>query len=136
MITYVKRAKLDMAAVLELYEAVEWSNYTRQPQMLEQALANSLLVIAAFDGEKLVGLLRAVGDGYSVLFVQDILVLPAYQRMGIGRQLMELLLASYPNIYQLHLLTDREEKTKAFYESLGFRAVDTIDCVAYTYIER
>ncbi|GGE30014.1 GNAT family N-acetyltransferase [Streptococcus himalayensis] len=133
MITYVKQAKLDITAVLELYRAVEWTNYTQQPQMLEQALANSLLVIAAFDQEKLVGLLRAVGDAASILFVQDILVLSDYQRRGIGRRLMEMLLASYPTIYQLHLLTGREEKTMAFYESLGFKAVDELDCVAYTY---
>ncbi|MTB64128.1 GNAT family N-acetyltransferase [Streptococcus sp. zg-86] len=134
MITYVKQAKLDMSSVLELYRAVEWTNYTNQPQMLEQALANSLLVIAVFDQEKLVGLLRAVGDAASILFVQDILVLPDYQRRGIGRRLMEMLLASYPDIYQLHLLTGREEKTMAFYESLGFKAVDELDCVAYTYL--
>ncbi|MER0124039.1 GNAT family N-acetyltransferase [Streptococcus sp. ZJ93] len=136
MITYVKQAKLDMTSVLELYRAVEWTGYTDQPQMLEQALANSLLVIAAFDQEKLVGLLRAVGDGASILFVQDILVLPDYQRRGIGRSLMEMLLASYHGIYQLHLLTGREEKTMAFYESLGFKAVDELDCVAYTYVRR
>lgn len=135
MITYTTQGKLDMKAVLALYEAVEWSNYTEQAGMLEQALKNSLQVIAAFDEEKLVGLIRAVGDGYSIVFVQDILVLPEYQRMGIGRQLMERLLAIYPNIYQLHLLTGKEEKTKAFYESLGFRAVDELDCVAYTYLK-
>ncbi|MBF0819364.1 GNAT family N-acetyltransferase [Streptococcus acidominimus] len=135
MITYTTQGKLDMKAVLALYEAVEWSNYTEQAGMLEQALKNSLQVIAAFDEEKLVGLIRAVGDGYSIVFVQDILVLPDYQRMGIGRQLMERLLAIYPNIYQLHLLTGKEEKTKAFYESLGFRAVDELDCVAYTYLK-
>ncbi|MGT2965068.1 GNAT family N-acetyltransferase [Streptococcus acidominimus] len=135
MITYTTQGKLDMKAVLALYEAVEWSNYTEQAGMLEQALKNSLQVIAAFDEEKLVGLIRAVGDGYSIVFVQDILVLPDYQRMGIGRQLMESLLAIYPNIYQLHLLTGKEEKTKAFYESLGFRAVDELDCVAYTYLK-
>ncbi|MBF0777280.1 GNAT family N-acetyltransferase [Streptococcus cuniculi] len=135
MITYTTQGKLDMKAVLALYEAVEWSNYTEQAGMLEQALKNSLQVIAAFDEERLVGLIRAVGDGYSIVFVQDILVLPDYQRMGIGRQLMERLLAIYPNIYQLHLLTGKEEKTKAFYESLGFRAVDELDCVAYTYLK-
>ncbi|MBF0786761.1 MULTISPECIES: GNAT family N-acetyltransferase [unclassified Streptococcus] len=135
MLTYMIQKRLDMKAVLALYEAVEWTNYTRDPALLEQALNNSLLVIAAFDDAKLVGLLRAVGDGYSIIFVQDILVLPDYQRRGIGRQLMEKLLANYPNIYQLHLLTGKEEKTKAFYESLGFRAVDEMDCVAYTYLK-
>lgn len=133
MFTYMAQPRLDIKAVLALYEAVEWTNYTRQPEMLEQALDNSLWLIAAFDDEKLVGLLRAVGDGYSIVFVQDLLVLPTYQRMGIGRQLMKRLLAKYPNVYQLHLLTGREERTMAFYESLGFKAADELDCLAYTY---
>lgn len=135
MITYTIQARLDMAAVLTLYREVGWTNYIKQPKMLEQALKNSLLVIVAFAEERLVGLIRVVGDGYSIVFIQDILVLPAYQRKGIGRRLVEEILATYPTVYQLHLLTGQEEKTKAFYEALGFRAVEELACVAYTYTQ-
>ena len=57
--------------------------------MLEHAFEHSLRILGAHDGEKLVGIIRAVGDGYSVLFIQDILVLPEYQRKGIGNRLMD-----------------------------------------------
>lgn len=103
MITYKQNPQLDFQAVLDLYDSVGWINYTDRPTMLQKALEHSLLVLAAFDGDRLVGLLRAVGDGYSIIFIQDILVLPTYQRQGIGRNLLEQAVTHFPGIYQLHL---------------------------------
>lgn len=135
MITYKQNPQLDFQAVLDLYASVGWTGYSSHPEMLEKALEHSLLVLAAVDGDRLVGLLRAVGDGYSIIFIQDILVLPAYQRQGIGRNLLEQAISHFPGIYRLHLLTDNAEKTRSFYEALGFTAVDSLGCVAYTYLK-
>jgi len=135
MITYKQNPQLDFQAVLDLYASVGWTGYSSHPEMLEKVLEHSLLVLAAVDGDCLVGLLRAVGDGYSIIFIQDILVLPAYQRQGIGRNLLEQAISHFPGIYQLHLLTDNAEKTRSFYEALGFTAVDSLGCVAYTYLK-
>ncbi|WP_029186171.1 GNAT family N-acetyltransferase [Streptococcus suis] len=136
MITYKQHPQLDFQAVLDLYASVGWSNYTDRPAMLQKALEHSLFVLAAYDGDRLVGLLRAVGDGHSIVFIQDILVLPTYQRQGIGRQLLEHAITHFPGIYQLHLLTDNTEKTRSFYEAIGFTAVDSLDCIAYTYLKK
>lgn len=135
MITYKQHPQLDFQAVLDLYDSVGWTVYTNRPDMLHQALEHSLFVLAAFDGNRLVGLLRAVGDGHSIVFIQDILVLPTYQRQGIGRHLLEQAIAHFPEIYQLHLLTDNTEKTRSFYEAIGFTAVDSLECIAYTYLK-
>lgn len=135
MITYKQHPQLDFQAVLDLYDSVDWTGYTNRPDMLHQALEHSLFVLAAFDGNRLVGLLRAVGDGHSIVFIQDILVLPTYQRQGIGRHLLEQAIAHFPEIYQLHLLTDNTEKTRSFYEAIGFTAVDSLECIAYTYLK-
>ena len=135
ILLYKQNPQLDFQAVLDLYASVGWTGYSSHPEMLEKALEHSLLVLAAVDGDRLVGLLRAVGDGYSIIFIQDILVLPAYQRQGIGRNLLEQAISHFPGIYQLHLLTDNTEKTRSFYEALGFTAVDSLGCVAYTYLK-
>ncbi|HEM3577810.1 TPA: GNAT family N-acetyltransferase [Streptococcus suis] len=135
MITYKQHPQLDFQAVLDLYASVGWTNYTDRPAMLQKALEHSLFIFAAYDGDRLVGLLRAVGDGYSIVFIQDILVLPPYQRQGIGRHLLEQAITHFSEVYQFHLLTDNTEKTRSFYEELGFTAVDSLDCIAYTYLK-
>jgi len=74
MIHYKTNPQLDFAAVLDLYASVGWSNYTNRPQQLEQAFHQSLFVMAAYDEDKLVGLIRVVGDGLTIVFIQDLLV--------------------------------------------------------------
>ena len=78
----------DLEVLLDLYNSVGWTNYTRAPEMLRKAYENSLLTLGAYDGDQLAGIIRTVGDGYSVVFIQDILVFPEYQRKGIGTQLL------------------------------------------------
>ena len=60
--------------VLPLYESAGWVSYTNAPEKLARAFSHSLLTIAAWDGDKLIGLLRAVGDGETIVFIQDLLV--------------------------------------------------------------
>ena len=83
MIKITKERSVSIDDVLHLYQAVGWTNYTNQPQMLEQALSHSLASYVARDDEKIVGLVRLIGDGFSSVFVQDLLVLPSYQRKGL-----------------------------------------------------
>ena len=117
--------------ITNLYQSVGWTKYLERISVLEDAYANSLCVIGAYDNEKLVGIIRAVGDGQTIVFVQDIIVLPEYQRKGIGTKLLKAVVEKYKNVYQMELLTDNTEKTKAFYRSVGFSASDDMGCVAF-----
>lgn len=117
--------------ILPLYESVGWRNYSEHPEMLCSAFAGSLCILAAYEDEHLVGIIRAVGDGHSILFIQDILVYPAYQRRGIGTALMNALLEKYQDVYQTELATDHTEKTIAFYRSLGFCPLHEIGCCGF-----
>ena len=117
--------------ILHLYQSVGWTNYLKRADILEEAYANSLFVLAAYDGDSLLGIIRAIGDGLTIVFVQDIIVLPEYQRKGIGTKLLKTLMDKYKDVYQMELLTDNTEKTKAFYRSVGFTAADDMGCVAF-----
>ncbi len=119
-ITIAPLKSYDEGAVLALYAAVGWTNYTQRPEMLRRAFAGSLCTLCAYDGGRIAGLVRAVGDGASVLCVQDLLVLPEYQRRGLGSRLLRELLARYPDVYQTMLLTDDTPEHAAFYEHAGF----------------
>jgi len=92
--------------ILPLYKSVGWSNYVNKPQMLKDSYLHSLKSYAAYLEDKLVGIIRVVGDGASVVFVQDLLVYLEYQRQGIGSALLKMIIQEYNNVYQLHLLTD------------------------------
>ena len=134
MIHYVENPDVTVEDVLPLYEAVGWTNYTTKPEMLKAAFENSLHVLAAFNKEgKLVGVLRAVGDGASILFIQDILVTPEYQHQGIGTELLQQTLEKYKNVYQIQLTTDNSMKTISFYESNGFTSLTSLNCVSFIY---
>ena len=134
MIRYVENPVVTLEEVLPLYEAVEWTNYTQHPTMLKAAYENSLHILGAFNEEgKLVGVLRAVGDGASILFIQDILVYPEYQHQGIGTKLLQQTLEKYKNVYQIQLATDNSTKTVSFYESNGFTSLTFLNCVSFIY---
>ena len=136
MIKIIKETSISIDDVLPLYQAVGWTNYTNQPQMLAQALSHSLATYLARDGEKIVGLVRLIGDGFSSVFVQDLIVLPSYQRQGIGSALMEKALGDFKDAYQVQLATDQTEKTLGFYRSLGFETLSTYDCTGMIWVDR
>lgn len=106
--------------IFALYEQVGWTAYTSDKVALKQALINSTYVITAWKEETLVGLLRAVGDGFTIMYIQDILVLPNFRRQNIGRQLLNQFLNKYSTIRQIVLMTDDKSELIAFYENCGF----------------
>ena len=117
--------------IKRLYTEVGWSAYTENMLTLEQGYKNSLLVLAAYENEELLGIIRVVGDGFTIVFVQDILVFPEKQRQGVGTALLKAVLAQYPDVRQIELITDNTPKTVAFYKSLGFYELSEIGCCGF-----
>lgn len=125
-------AAFDFNEIMNLYTSVGWTNYTDHPQMLEKAYKNSLCTLGAYTAQgRLVGIIRAVGDGASILFIQDIIVLPEFQRKGIGTDLLRAIIRRYPDVYQTELMTDNTDKTIAFYKSLGFTPATEFGCLGF-----
>ena len=100
MLNYKKEIP-EMTDLLALYSSVGWTNYTNNPTMLEEAVKASLWQMTVYDKEELVAYIRLVGDGHSVIFVQDLLVRPDYQRQGIGTKLLEEALGTFPKDFQI-----------------------------------
>ena len=136
MITVKKQEVVKLEDVLHLYQAVGWTNYTHQLQMLEKALSHSLAIYVALDGDAVVGLIRLVGDGFSSVLVQDLIVLPSYQRQGIGSALMKQALEDFKEVYQVQLATEQTEKNVGFYRSMGFETLSTYNCIGMTWMNR
>lgn len=117
--------------ILRLYTEVGWTAYTENMAALERGYRNSLLVLAAYENDELLGIVRAVGDGATIVFVQDILVFPARQRQGVGTALLQAVLDRFPDVRQIMLATDNTPKTVAFYKSMGFTDLSEIGCCSF-----
>jgi len=124
MIEYRVTKKIYDNDLRPLYESVGWSSYTNELPDLSALITNSHLVISAWNNKQLIGLIRTVGDGVSIQYVQDILVLPTYQNQGIGSNLFQQVLEHSKNIRQFVLMTDASVENQAtikFYEKHGLR---------------
>ena len=84
---------------------------------------NSTRVISAWDGDKLVGLVRALDDGETVAFLHYLLVAPAYQGQYIGDELMKRLMSFYQKLLYVKVMPS-DPKTIPFYERYGFQQYD------------
>lgn len=117
--------------IRRLYTAVGWTAYTGNMPALREGFRNSLLTLAAYEGEDLLGLIRTVGDGATIVFIQDILVFPDKQRQGVGTALLRAVLDRFPNVRQIELATDSRPETVAFYRSMGFSEMSEIGCCGF-----
>lgn len=135
MIQYREDKDIEISKLMNLYQDAKWSNYTDNPELLSEAVRNSTYVLTAWDEDKLVGLIRAVGDGVSVIYVQDILVLTEYKRKKIGTILVKAVLTKYSNIRQKVLLTDESDETRKFYEKVGFVSSDRYHMTAFVNVK-
>ena|SRR5690625_3958932 len=134
MIHFSHRKKINSEQLKKLYNDVEWWAYTKDLMILEQAIERSLEVVSAWNGEQLVGLIRVVGDGLTIIYIQDLLVLNTYQNQGIATQLIQQVLKKYKNVRQKVLLTEESSDVRYFYEKNGFKSCDQGFLVAFAKI--
>jgi len=92
------------------------------PEQHQVAFQNSFAVVFAFDGDNLIGFGRAMADGAYQAAVYDIVVLPEYQKRGIGRLIMERILEK---IAHCNIILYANIGREGFYEKLGFRRMKT-----------
>ncbi|MGC9384720.1 MAG: GNAT family N-acetyltransferase [Kosmotogaceae bacterium] len=128
---YKKNVIPDSGSVMHLYDDSGFRFYTKDLVRLMKALENSLFIITAWANDRLIGLVRAVGDGKTILYIQDILVLSSYRRKGIGTSLLNQLINEFPDVRQKVLLTDDKPENRDFYESLGFTSCDNGKLIAF-----
>ena len=107
--------------LLRLFRAAGWADGTETPEMcrtFNAPFCRSTLVVSAWDGDLLVGAVRVLSDGVIRSVVYDLIVDPAYQAAGIGRELLRRCVARFPGTEWL-IGTTRD--IAGYYEKLGFR---------------
>ena len=86
-ITYSEDRNITNADLRALYDSVCWVLYLKKYPDLTVLLPGCHLVLSAWDGDRLVGIIRTISDGVSCEYVIDLLVDPEYQGQGIGTHL-------------------------------------------------
>jgi predicted N-acetyltransferase YhbS len=111
----------DWTELSELYRIAPLG--TKSGEWLKTAYANSRLKFFACDGEKVVAAGRAVADGLDCSYLCDIVVHPAYQGSGLGRELIQRLVSASKGHRKiiLYAVPGREP----FYAKFGFRRMKT-----------
>ncbi len=88
--------KTDVKAYNEMREAVGWKPL--EPEQTRACLDNSLYVTVAYDGDKAVGSARIIGDGGYMYLIADVMVIPEYQKTGIGRHMLDEIIKWFENL--------------------------------------
>lgn len=121
MVRYETGTQFPLEQLLALYQSLGWLQH-RYPERVARALAASSRVVTAWDGDRLVGMVRIVTDGEFCLYLPEILLYPEYQGQGHGRELMRLVLEGYDEVQNTVLLADTGNEE--FYRRFGFRTVE------------
>lgn len=118
------RLRWQLAALGALLDGHSFWAAGRGPSQLGRMLSGSQVVVSAWQGKELVGFGRATSDGVFRAVLWDVVVAEDQQGRGVGRRIVETLLAS-PEVAaaeRVYLMTTTGE---GFYEKLGFSRVDS-----------
>lgn len=108
---------VDWDEMKEILVADDFDN-GRTPEQLQRSFANSHSTCIAYAEGRIVGTARLLSDGVCNAYVVDVWTLSSYRRKGLGRRMMEELLAELPGQH-VYLFTD--DDTVEFYHALGFK---------------
>lgn len=114
------KSKVDLQQLQNLCNITAFWAKDRSLEKLEIAIAYSHPVVSVWDGPKMIGFARATSDGVYRATIWDVLIHPDYQRMGLGRKLVETILA-HPQVNQVekvYLMTTHQQN---FYKKIGFQ---------------
>ncbi len=122
MIQYKETKEFSCQEIEELFLSVGWVS-GKYPQQVVNALRGSSQVISAWDGDRLVGLIRALDDGCMMAYLHYLLVHPDYQGYGIASTLLNCLKEKYKDYLYVNITPD-EHKNIAYYEKHGFSVME------------
>ena len=108
--------------VAELYRRAELIRPVDDLERMGRMIAHANLIVCAREGEKLVGIARALTDFSHCCYLADLAVDREYQRRGIGKTLIQWVQEAIGEEAMLLLLS--APKAMPYYPHVGFKAVE------------
>ena len=104
-----------------LYRDAGWWEEDYSPEFIAPLVAGSTAVAAAFTPEgRMIGMGRALSDGSSDAYIQDVVVLHEFRRQGIGADIIRTLIGELRRRGVDWIGLIGQPGTRSFYEHLGF----------------
>jgi ribosomal protein S18 acetylase RimI-like enzyme len=101
-----------------LFNEVGWTRRTKDRALLVEMVRGTRFYVTAHDGSALVGFARAIGDGVFNAYISTVVVRASHRGRGIGRAMIERLLARGGETTKWVLHSSAE--AVGFYGKLGF----------------
>lgn len=117
-IRYTDKREYTSEQIHALFKSVDWLS-ADYPQRLFKALNSCETVFTAWDEGRLIGLINAIDDGELTAYVHYLLVDPEYQKLGVGKKLLDMVKEKYSNYLYL-LLVAENQGLIGYYEKNGF----------------
>ncbi len=118
VITYKTNAKLEAHELSDLFKASGIKRPVEDLNRVKNMIDNSNLLVTAWDGEKLVGIARALSDFSYCCYLSDLAVDKEYQNQGIGHELVNEIKKLIGDESNLVLLSAPE--AMEYYPKIGF----------------
>ena len=118
VISYKTNAKLEAHELSELFRNSGIKRPVDDLNRIKKMIDNSNLVVTAWDGEKLVGIARALSDFSYCCYLSDLAIDKEYQNQGIGHELVNEIQKLIGEESNLVLLSAPE--AMEYYPKIGF----------------
>ena len=79
----------DLSKVCDLYKMSGWWKRSCSSEKIYRLMAGSFCFVTAWDGNKLVGMGRALSDAFNDAYIQDIFVDEKYRKRGIASSIVK-----------------------------------------------
>jgi len=117
-IIYKTKKEITVEEIIKVFKSVGWN---KNPKDILDAFKNSYYV-TAYHNDKLVAFARAITDAHYYTSIFDVIVNPQYQKKGIAKEMMKMLLRKFKGSYFFLSYT---EGNRDFYEKCGFEDLPT-----------
>lgn len=112
------------AGIIAVYKMQGWWDTADNNETLEKIISGSAAFIIAHTESKVIGIARAIGDGVSDAYIQDVAVLESERGLGIGYELVNRLCTKLSKKGYKWLGLIAQDNSHKFYEKLGFKVLE------------
>lgn len=105
--------------IVALYKDAGWWDESFDESWVPGVVTGSFRFVGAFEGERMVGMARALSDGVSDAYILDVATLKSHRGRGVGRRLVETLVDELESLGMDWITGLGEPDAVGFYRKIG-----------------